>query len=456
MATATQPSRSLFSVSPGEARAPVPRPSTTTGAAGSPTVKGKPEISSRAKGTKTNRYYAKPSSHLRSKLTKGPESGALQSLCSFKSFENRFSNNYRNHQNLQAVWQNFFRIGSRVTHDQQILDMVVGYKLELTAPPVQHEVKAPLRFSLTESKKIEAEISELLQKGSLTNVTPDSDQFVSNLFLVTKRDGGSRPVINLTDLNEYLQYSHFKMEGIHLLRDLMRPNDWLGKIDLKDAYFVVPIWENHKKYLRFLWKDSLLEFACLPFGLAVAPRVFKKIMKPVVALLRRTGIRLIIYLDDLLFMNSSKVGLQQDMTTAQYLLENLGFVIDLEKSCFQPTQQLEFLGFVGNTLDMTLLLPDCKVEAIKSHCFKMFIASRSFSTGALSAHRQTNCVYSSYFPSSLALSAPAGSETQSLSPIRPFQCYDRSVHGGQGRTSVVASAFECLEWEGTCPRLLPM
>ena len=72
-------------------------------------------------------------------------------------------------------------------------------------------------------------------------------------------------------------------------------------------------------------------------------------------------------------MNSSKVGLQQDMTTAQYLLENLGFVINLEKSCFQPTQQLEFLGFVVNTLDMTLLLPDCKVEAIKSHCSKMLL-----------------------------------------------------------------------------------
>ena len=43
--------------------------------------------------------------------------------------------------------------------------------------------------------------------------------------------------------------------------------------------------------------------------------------------------------------------------------------------------------------------------------FQDVIASRSFSTGALSAHRQTNCVYSSYFPSSLALSAPAESET---------------------------------------------
>ena len=35
------------------------------------------------------------------------------------------------------------------------------------------------------------------------------------------------------------------MEGTHLLRDLLQPNDWMGKIDLKDAYFVIPIWENH-------------------------------------------------------------------------------------------------------------------------------------------------------------------------------------------------------------------
>ena len=370
MATATQPSRNLFGVSPGEARAPVPRPSTTTGAAGSPTVKGKPEISSRAKGTKTNRYYAKPSSHLRSKLTKGPESGALQSLCSFKSFENRFSNNYRTTKICRPSGKISSELGSSNPRPRNPRH---GCGLQARTHGSPRPTQGQSTFSLTGSKKIEAEISELLQKGALTNVTPDSDQFVSNLFLVPKCDGGSRPVINLKDLNEYLQYNHFKMEGIHLLRDLMRPNDWLGKIDLMDAYFVVPIWENHKKYLRFLWKDSLLEFACLPFGLAVAPRVFTKIMKPVVALLRRTGIRLIIYLDDLLFMNSSKVGLQQDMTTAQYLLENLGFVINHEKSCFQPTQQLEFLGFVVNTLDMTLLLPDCKVEAIKSHCSKMLL-----------------------------------------------------------------------------------
>ena len=83
--------------------------------------------------------------------------------------------------------------------------------------------------------------------------------------------------------------------------------------------------------------------------------------------------------------------------------------------------------------------------------FQTVITSRSFSTGTLSAHRQTNCVYSGRFSSSLALQAPAEFKTQSLSQVRPFRCHSRSFCGGKGRTSLVASAFECMEWKGASP-----
>ena len=66
------------------------------------------------------------------------------------------------------------------------------------------------------------------------------------------------------------------------------------------------VWVNHQKFLRFLWKETLYEFACLPFGLASAPRVFTKIMKPVVGLLRQLGIRIVIYLDDMLIMAQTR------------------------------------------------------------------------------------------------------------------------------------------------------
>ena len=180
------------------------------------------------------------------------------------------------------------------------------------------------------------------------------------------------PVINLKGLNSFLQYTHFKMEGNHLLRDLVQPGDWLGKIDLKDAYFVIPIWTGHRKYLPFLHRKYLpflhRKYLRLPFGLALAPILFTKILKPVVALLRRAGIRLIIYLDDLLFMHATQEGVREDMATARHLLENLGLVINLEKSVFVPTQKLEFLGFIIHTIDMILVLPDDKVKSIKSLC----------------------------------------------------------------------------------------
>ena len=54
-------------------------------------------------------------------------------------------------------------------------------------------------------------------------------------------------------LNKFIPHNHFKMDGIHILKDLLRWRDHLAKIDLKDAYFAVPIDREDRKYLRFRW-----------------------------------------------------------------------------------------------------------------------------------------------------------------------------------------------------------
>lgn len=69
----------------------------------------------------------------------------------------------------------------------------------------------------------------------------DETQFVSNLSLVPKTSGEMRPVINLKCLNSFLEYFHFKMENINSLIDFLWPNDFITTIDLKDAYFTVPM-----------------------------------------------------------------------------------------------------------------------------------------------------------------------------------------------------------------------
>ena len=43
------------------------------------------------------------------------------------------------------------------------------------------------------------------------------------------------------------------------------PGDYMVSVDLKDAYFSVPIFQPHRRFLRFLWSSRRFEFTCLPF-----------------------------------------------------------------------------------------------------------------------------------------------------------------------------------------------
>ena len=110
----------------------------------------------------------------------------------------------------------------------------------------------------------------------------------------TKKDARQRPVINLKRLNLSVKTEHLKMEGIHMLKDLPKAGDWMAKINLKDAYFMIPNAQEDRELLRFEWTGKAYQFKLLPFGLSLAPWVFTKTMRPVVAALWELGLYLII------------------------------------------------------------------------------------------------------------------------------------------------------------------
>ena len=117
----------------------------------------------------------------------------------------------------------------------------------------------------------QTEIEKMVTKGAIVPVAPCKGQFLSQLFLVLKKDGSARPVVNLKALNKFITRKKFKMEGARLLRDLLRPGDWMASIDLKDAYFSVTMAQQDRKLLWFSWQGQIYEFQCLPFGLSSAP-----------------------------------------------------------------------------------------------------------------------------------------------------------------------------------------
>ena len=79
-------------------------------------------------------------------------------------------------------------------------------------------------------------------------------------------------ILNLKQLNSFVEYHHFKM-------DTLTTGYYMAFVDLKDAYYTVPIAAKHQKFLKFLWRGCMYKFTCLPNGLACA-RVFIKLLKP--------------------------------------------------------------------------------------------------------------------------------------------------------------------------------
>jgi len=155
--------------------------------------------------------------------------------------------------------------------DPWILQVVQGYQIEWSRVPLQIYPAITSVGSREDFQLMNEEVKSLLQKQAVMIVPPCRDQFISRLFLVRKKDGSYRPVINMKPLNAFIQKSHFKMESVSMIKDLLWPRDWMCSLDLKDAYLSVSITKEHRRYLRFLWDGRIFEFAWLPFGLCNAP-----------------------------------------------------------------------------------------------------------------------------------------------------------------------------------------
>ena len=81
----------------------------------------------------------------------------------------------------------------------------------------------------------------MLRKGAIRIAIPKENQLLSNIFIRPKKDGEFRPIINLKRLNQFVPYQHFKMEGLRDVKNMLSDGALMCKLDLKDAYFTVPL-----------------------------------------------------------------------------------------------------------------------------------------------------------------------------------------------------------------------
>ena len=278
----------------------------------------------------------------------------------------------------------YYNKWQKLTSDKWILNTICGYSVELNTKPKQNFYPQPIKFSEIEDQNIEKELERFLNCGIIEKIPNriEPEEFISNIFTRPKKDGKIRVILNLRQFNNHMEQIHFKMETLQTAINLMTRNCYFGSVDLSEAYYSIPIHENDKKYFRFYYKDEKFQFKVLVMGLATAPRVFTKILKPLFAKLRDQGCISTVYIDDSCLQGHTFEQCEENILNTVQLMDELGLTVNPKKSCFIPSKQIQFVGFILCSETMTVRLTKEKVSNIKELCYeiigKKFITIRIF------------------------------------------------------------------------------
>ena len=256
-----------------------------------------------------------------------------------------------------------------------MLSWIQGVKIDFTDAITQLCSPTPIAFSDNDQQLIQLEVNKLEAKGVIEKTLPSSGQFISNIFYRTKKDGSCRLILNLRKLNEAVEYHHFKMDTLTTAVSLMKPSCYMASVDLKYAYYSIPVDSSHRKYLRFYWGGHPYQFPCLPNGLAEAPRKFTKLMKIPFSHLRKEGFINSAYIDDSYLQGDTYEECARNVKCTVRLMDSLGFTIHPSKSVLEPSQTIVFLGFILNSSSMSVSLTSEKADKIKHKC-EEFLSKR--------------------------------------------------------------------------------
>ncbi|KAI2657538.1 Transposon Ty3-G Gag-Pol polyprotein [Labeo rohita] len=187
-----------------------------------------------------------------------------------------------------AAWKLLPNVSAWVLHTVER-----GYRIQFGAPPPPFNWVSPTLVGPEQGLVMEQEVATLLRKEAIEVVPPHEREsgFYSRYFIVPKKDGGLRPILDLRLLNRSVKRLKFKMLTIKQVVSQIRSEDWFVTIDLKDAYFHVSILPHHRKFLRFAFRGEAYQYR---------------------------GIRILNYIDDWLILAQSEmsVGFDHDAGTS--------------------------------------------------------------------------------------------------------------------------------------------
>ena len=99
---------------------------------------------------------------------------------------------------LAGRLKNFIENWKILTNDTELLSLVEGYTIPFHEIRQQKNIPNSHKLSQEENILVQKDIHEMFNKGAIVEIPNHLEgEFIINLFLVEKKDGGNQPVINL-------------------------------------------------------------------------------------------------------------------------------------------------------------------------------------------------------------------------------------------------------------------
>ena len=215
-----------------------------------------------------------------------------------------------------------------------------SYEYPLLTLP--HEIfnRRAYRLSVSEKILLQAELEKMLR---LKVIRPSSSPYSSPIFLIPKKDGTARFVLDARFINKVIQGDQFPLPHIRDLFDRLKGYKVFSHLDLRSGYWQVNLREGDRALTAFQTPEGLFEFCVMPFGVKTAPAAFQRLIQQVFAPVHGRGV--LCYIDDIILYSMTDAEHFQLLRQVFQLLNKAHLSLHPNK-CLLFQSSIHLLGHV--------------------------------------------------------------------------------------------------------------
>ncbi|KAG8226747.1 hypothetical protein J437_LFUL004398 [Ladona fulva] len=176
--------------------------------------------------------------------------------------------------------------------------------------------------------------------------------------VIAKSSGRPRIILDLSPWTNFYHRPKFSLLDAVKAITRIGPQAKMAKLDLADAFFQIQIKPEQQEFYGVRIQGKSYKFLRMPMGHTLAPAIMQRWAREVAKEVRLNfDVILIPYLDDWLLVHTD---LCTDVVynIAEFLVYELGITLNDRKCMFAPKTEIEYLGTVINTEQLSVwLLP---------------------------------------------------------------------------------------------------